>query len=422
MARLLTYMSTSQGHVYPPVGTLLELAQRGHEVHVRTRAQDVERFTDLGLRTAPIDPRIEEIECDDWRARTQSGALVRLVDFFAACGELEVPDFRRAIDDVQPDLLIVDVNCLAAGYLAETTGLPWAQYCPHPPPIRSRDVPAHGLGWAPGRGRLGHLRDHLTVALGDKLVPRVLRPLNAQRMALGLPANRHWDDQYLKSGRFILFTAEPYEYPRSDWPASVRLVGPGTWEPPVEPRDWLATETRPIILVTASTALQDDAKLITTALEAFAGDDLALVATTAAHDPTAFDAPPNARVAQSLPHTPIITRAACVISHGGMGITQKALAAGTPLCVVPFCRDQFDVGRRVELADAGVRLHHRRLSPDRLRRAVRQAMTKREGAEAVGRAFAAAGGSAAAADAVEELLPNAHSRSELATNPRLLPL
>src|SRR3954453_7489385 len=423
MARLLTYISWSQGHVYPPVGMLRELVDRGHEVHVRVRAEDVDRFNELGLCAKPIDPRIEAIECEDWRARSQSAALKRLMDFFASNAEFEIPDMQRAIEDVQPDVLIVDVNCLAAGYVAETTGLPWAQYCPHPPPIRSADTPPHGLGWAPARGRSGHMRDHMTVAVLDRLGRPLLRPMNKYRSVLGLAPIRAWDDQYLESDRFILFTAEPYEYPRSDWPASVRLVGPGTWDPPATAPEWLESETRPIILVTASTALQDDATLVATALEAFADEDVAVVATTAAHEPSQFDAPANARVARSLPHAPIIARAACVVSHGGQGITQKSLAAGVPLCVVPFCRDQFDVGRRVEIADAGVRLHHRRLNPARLRggggtglrrrpaaEGVRTAMTKRPGAEEVARTFAAAGGSAAAADAVEELLRTSQDR------------
>jgi hypothetical protein len=83
---------------------------------------------------------------------------------------------------------------------------------------------------------------------------------------------------------------------------------------------------------------------------------------------------------------------------------------------VPFCRDQFDVARRVEVADAGVRLHHKRLNPRRLRAAVFEAMAKRAGAEHVAEAFAAAGGASAAADEVEELLP-ARS-SELQPPPR----
>ncbi len=163
-------------------------------------------------------------------------------------------------------------------------------------------------------------------------------------------------------------------------------------------------ETRPIVLVTASTELQADARLIETALAALAEEPVAVVATTAAHNPSSFTAPANAHVERVLPHDPIIARAACVISHGGQGTTQKALSAGVPVCVVPFCRDQFDVARRVEIADAGVRLPPRRLNPRRLRRGVREAISKRAGAERVARSFARAGGAAAAADAFEELV------------------
>jgi UDP:flavonoid glycosyltransferase YjiC (YdhE family) len=84
-----------------------------------------------------------------------------------------------------------------------------------------------------------------------------------------------------------------------------------------------------------------------------------------------------------------------------MGITQKALSAGVPVCAVPFGRDQPEVARRVEVAHAGTRLLAARLNPARLREAVREAMTMHEGAARVARAFEAAGGGPAAADAIE---------------------
>jgi UDP:flavonoid glycosyltransferase YjiC (YdhE family) len=284
------------------------------------------------------------------------------------------------------------------------SGLPWATYCPYPPAFPSRDAPPHGLGLRPARGPLGRARDRFWRGAGDRLLRPHIARRNELRAGLGLPPLRRYEEQWLEADRFIAYTAEPYEYHRSDWPASVRLVGPGTWEPMDEAPEWLATETRPIVLVTSSTAYQRDMKLIATALQAFAGEDVALVATTAAHDPSSFTAPANARLEQFLPHRPIIARAVCVVCHGGQGTTQKALAAGVPVCVVPFSRDQFDVARRVETADAGVRLHHRRVNPARLRSAVRAATAKRSGAEAVARGFEAAGGAFAAADAVEEVL------------------
>jgi MGT family glycosyltransferase len=163
------------------------------------------------------------------------------------------------------------------------------------------------------------------------------------------------------------------------------------------------------VLVTASTVYQRDDKLIATALEALAEENFAVVATTGALDPGAFSAPANARVEAFLPHGPILERAACVVSHGGMGITNKALAAGVPVCVVPFCRDQFEVARRVEISRAGTRLHHKRLTVKRLRQAVHTTISMRPGAQRVAEAFARAGG----AQAPEHRTPRSKTAAEV---------
>jgi len=404
MARLLAYLSASSGNTFPAIDMLLELHRRGHEVHLRCRASDVDGYAGLGLCAVAIDPRIERVEFDDWRGRSQVDSFMRMVRAYRACATLEIPDLQQAAAEVEPEALIVDINCFGAMFVAEASGLPWAVYCPYPPPFRSDDVPPHGLGLRPARGPLGRARDLALMKFGDRQLATELAQFNQLRTGLGLPAVQKFDDQFLRSDVFIGFTAEPYEYHRSDWPSHVRLVGPGLWEPPADPPAWLETECRPIVLVTASTAFQLDAKLITTALDALGAEDLAVVATTAAQDPAQFRVPPNAYVEQFLPHAPILARAACVVSHGGQGITQKALAAGVPSCIVPFARDQFDVARRVEHNDAGVRLHHKRLNPDRLRRAVHAAIARRPGAERIAQAFASAGGAPAAALAIDELL------------------
>ena len=404
MARILAYQSPTEGHVFPSTGMLLELSRRGHEVHARTLSTQVGNLGALGLHTAPVDPRLEEIELEDWRERSQIQSMKRVVEFYDKTAEIDLPDMRRAVEDVQPDALIVDVQSEGAAAVAEASGLPWTIYCPYPPPFPSADAPPHGQGLKPARGPLGRLRDRALHAYGRRFLAPHVAHRNRLRVTLALQPIARYEDQWLAADRFLALTAEPYEYHRRDWPASVRLVGACAWDPPAEPPAWLAAETRPIVLVTASTAYQHDEKLIATALEAFAGEDVALVATTAATDPSQFSPPPNARLEQFLPHRPIIERAACVVCHGGQGTTQKTLAAGVPVCVVPFCRDQFDVARRVEATNSGVWLHHKRLTPARLRAAVREAIEKRPGAGRVARGFAEAGGAPAAADVVEELL------------------
>lgn len=120
--------------------------------------------------------------------------------------------------------------------------------------------------------------------------------------------------------------------------------------------------------------------------------------------PRASEVPANGHVEQFIPHGPVLERAVCAVTHGGMGATQKALASGVPVCAVPFGRDQIEVARRVAVCGAGSRLPARRLKPRRLQAKVREAIASRPGAERIASAFRSAGGATAAADAIEQRL------------------
>ena len=125
----------------------------------------------------------------------------------------------------------------------------------------------------------------------------------------------------------------------------------------------MAAIDRPIVLVTTSSEKQADTSLVVTALAALADEPVHVVATMPAGQPDDVVAPPNATVRRFVPHGAVLDRAVCAVTHGGMGATQKALARGVPVCVVPFGRDQLEVARRVEVARCGTRLPARRLSP-----------------------------------------------------------
>jgi len=403
MARYLVYTSPARGHLYPIVPTLEELQRRGHEVAVRTLASEVGLLRSLGFTAAPIDPAIEQEEHADWQTRTSIGALQASLQVFFARARYDGPDLRRAIEAERPDVLLVDINTWGAMAAAETCGLPWATWCPYFLPTPSRDAPPFGLGLPPARGPLGRLRDRLTGPVVLGIYNRLAPELDAVRAELGAPPVGRIERSLIRAPLMLYMTAEPFEYPRSEWPESVRLVGPGIWDPPTDPPPWLEELDKPPVLVTCSTEFQNDGKLIRTALEALAGEDVSVIVTTAGVDPSSFTPPANARVERFVPHSPVLKRAACVISHGGMGITQKALASGVPVCVVPFGRDQFDVARHVEVAGAGTRLPASRLRPDRLRGAVREAMGKKDGARRIAAAFDAAGGPRAATEALEKL-------------------
>jgi MGT family glycosyltransferase len=406
MARYLVYTSPARSHLYPVVPTLEELRRRGHEVVVRTLSSEVGLLRELGFEAESIDPAIERKEHADWQARTPIGALQVAIHTVLERARYDGPDLRRAIEEERPDVLLIDINTWGAMAAAETARLPWATWCPYFLPTPSRDAPPFGLGLPPARGALGRLRDRLLSPVLFGIYNRQAPELDAVRTDLGAPPVRRIERAMLRAPLMLYMTAEPFEYPRSDWPPSVRMVGPGIWDPPAKPPAWLDEFDKPLVLVTCSTEFQNDGKLVRAALEALAEEEVNIVVTTAGVDPSSFTPPPNARIERFVPHSPLLERASCVVCHGGMGITQKALSAGVPVCVVPFGRDQFDVARHVEVADAGTRLPASRLRPDRLRMAVREATEKKAGAERIASAFAPAGGPRAAVDALEELLRN----------------
>lgn len=405
MSRILAYTSPARGHLFPVAPILDELGRRGHHISVRTLASQIALMQSCGFDAVPISAAVEAIEHDDYRARSTRQAVGHVARVFGSRAEHDATDLRRAIVDDRPDALLVDINSWGALAVAEAWGGPWAAFCPFPMLLSSPDAPPFGPGLAPARGPLGRLRDHLLRPLVFGVVDKAFLPaLNRVRAQAGVQPLATADEMFRRPPLLLYMTAEPFEYPRRDWPANVVMIGPCEWDRDSRPPAWLEQIKNPIVLVTTSSEFQDDGRLVQAALEALADQPVAVVATIPAGDPGCFRPPPNATVERFVSHGPVLDRAVCAVTHGGMGATQRALARGVPVCAVPFGRDQLEVARRVEVADAGTRLPAKRLRADRLRAKVLEAMTKTQGARVIAEAFAAAGGAQAGADAFESLL------------------
>jgi len=381
MARFLAYTSPARGHLYPVMPTLLELQHRGHDVHVRTLAAAVGAVRDVGVAAECIAPGIEDLPLEDWKATSQEEALEMGLRTFASRSPIEIDDLERAIEEVDPDLLLVDVTTVGAAALAEASGLAWAQWVPFFHHVLPFTLHAEGLA-----------------------------VLNGPRQAVGLePVGQ---EEVWRAPLHIYFTAPPFQPSDVRSPASFRSVGPGLWEPPATLPAWLEELRDPLILVTVSSEFQRDDALVRNVLEAMEGENASVVVTTAAQDPGGFGPPPHTHVTRWLPHGPLVRRAACVVCHGGMGITQKALAAGVPVCVVPFGRDQSEVAAQVVRVGAGTSVPSDDLDPHSLRRAIDAAISMRGEAQTVAEGLASAGGAIAAADPLETLLLDRSSGDE----------
>jgi len=308
-----------------------------------------------------------------------------------------------AIREEHPDILLVDVNSWGAQACAEASGITWTVYAPYPLPLPSKYAPPFGLGLKPMGSILGRLRDNSLQSISLLSWNRVLPQLNKVRGVAGAMPLKSVMDLFGRAPMTLAYTAEPFEYPHPDWPTTIKLVGPSNWEPAGQVPTWIQSLQQPVVLVTTSTEYQHDSRLLQVTLDALTDEPVTVVGTFPTISSTGIRIPSNAHVEAFIPHGPILKLAVCVVCHGGMGITQKALSAGVPVCAVPFGRDQPEVARRVEVARAGTRLSASKLNPTRLRAKVLEAMTMRVGAARIAKAFSDAGGGIAAAAALEEL-------------------
>ena len=407
MARILAYTSPALGHLLPMSALLSELSSRGHSIHVRTLSTGVQIGRELGFAADTIDPRIEAIELgDSGVAANPRAALKRGVAAFGRRAVHEVADLGDAIARAVPDALLVDVNCWGALSAAEADDIPWACFLPYTPPLRSPGVPPFGPGLRPLSGVMGRLRDAAArIAVVGPLEQVMLPPINRIRADLDLRPIASMDEFLRRAPLVLVASGKPFQYPRTDWGDAVQLIGPCVVDPgPHTVPDWLASIDRPIVLVTTSSEKQADTNLVHTALAALKDEPVHVVATLPAGRPDDVRSSRNVTVLQFIAHGLVLDRAVCAVTHGGMGATQKALARGIPVCVVPYGRDQLEVARRVEVAQCGTCLQAKKLSPSRLRTKVREAMTMTDGAKRVAAGFKATGGTARGADLVEQRL------------------
>ncbi|MGY4652406.1 glycosyltransferase [Mycobacterium sp. URHB0021] len=403
MATILAYTSPALGHLLPMSALLSELSRRGHHIHARTLSTGMQVAQSLGFTADVIDPAIEEIGQDDWKASNPLGALKLSVSVFSRRAAHEVADLFDAVSRIRPDALLVDVNCWGALSAAEAGSIPWACFSPYTPPLSAAGVPPFGLGLKPLGGAVGRIRDAAarTVVVGS-LERIMVPPINRIRTDVGAPPVGSIDEFLRRAPLMLVASGKPFQYPQG-WGDAVQMIGPCVLEfDQNSVPDWLASIDRPIVLVTTSSERQADEALVLTTIEALADDPVHIVATVPTAKSDEVTTSGNTTVCRFVPHGAVLDRAVCAVTHGGMGATQKALAHGVPVCVVPFGRDQFEVARRAEVAGCGTRLPARRLSAKRLRAKVRDAMTMTDGAARVAEGFAATGGTDHGADVFEK--------------------
>ena len=143
---------------------------------------------------------------------------------------------------------------------------------------------------------------------------------------------------YLGPDAIAVLTVPEFDFPRVNPPAGLTYAGilpsyPG--DDPREPEWWDELDSgRPVVVVTQGTTANGDlTQLVEPTLAALADQDVLVVAALGGRDPSAItiEPPENARVAGYVCFDDLLPKADLLITNGGAGGTQHALAAGIPV-------------------------------------------------------------------------------------------
>ncbi len=228
-----------------------------------------------------------------------------------------LPHMERAFAEWAPDVVLRDPCEYASAVVAGRLGIPVAEVA-------------------------------ISVAEGEAASIGVASPaLEEHRRGL---VEELWASPYL--------TRFPAALDPSPFPTTIRFREPvAAVEVPLP--DWWHGSQAPLVYVTFGTVLGHmtlAAGVYQTALSAVSGLDARVLLTVG----NTFDradlgpVPPNVHVEAWVDQARVMEPADLVVCHGGSGTVYGALAAGIPVVVVPVFADQFENGRRVAEAGAGL--------------------------------------------------------------------
>jgi UDP:flavonoid glycosyltransferase YjiC (YdhE family) len=427
--KILLAATPLPGHLNPILSIGRMLAAHGHDLVLSTATSMAERAAQIGARFVPFPPpadvdlRDTDVMFPERRHLTGIDQLrFNFERFFFDPVPHQHAGFKEILKDFPADVLIADNFCFGTLplLLGKRSERPAIVHCgvSYLQCRRDDGAPFHA-GYPPAETD-AQRREH------DE-------PRRKVELEFLEPIHRHLDRKLADSGvkplRMSVFDAavtlpevymhasvSGFEYPRRDVPAPVHFIGSlpspaGSTEPPAWAHE--LDGTKRVVFVTQGTVANDDfARLIGPTLAAMADEpDILVVVTMGGRPADALPGPlpGNARVAAYLPFDWLLPKVDVLVTNGGYGTVNQALALGIPLVVAGVTEDKAEVSARVAWSGTGINLRTQSPSVDMLRRATKDVLHVPGFREAAARMAA----QFAALDTEKEVLRLVHAAAEM---------
>jgi MGT family glycosyltransferase len=392
MSEILIAALSPIGHIGPLLNVARGLVDRGDRVTVLSGADRADLIRAVGATPATLPPQgdLDLTLLDAESGREETSGIKRLnfdiVRLFVAPMPHQAKALTELLAQKRFDAILADYGFF--GVLPFVLGKrsarpPVVLYSTTPLMISSHDTAPAGLGLPPSTSTLGRLRNRALNLLSHRVLLRQsqkaanhqLHRLNSRELPTFLL------DCGILADRLIAPTVPEFDYPRGDLPPNVRYVGTVNPTPTVKfqpPLWWPKLDgDRPVVHVTQGTVDNTDlSRLLRPTIEALAEENVMVVATTGGPHVSELDfsLPPNAYVADYLPHDLLLPKVDVMVTNGGYGAVQRALSTGVPLVVAGDTEDKPEVAARVAWSGAGIDLRTGTPAAKTIRNAVREVL------------------------------------------------
>ena len=371
--RILIQSFGSYGDIYPFIGLGRELQFRGHEVifFANGRFESISKEAGLQFVEVGSEGQYETFleNPDMWSPQKGFKFLLGvLIDYLPLA-------YHETLPYVKPEHTIIIGSSLAfsARLIQETHQIPGVTVHLAPSIFRSVYRPPEIPGlfmpvWIP------HFIKNVMYWFGDKYVvdPLVADGLNAFRDTLNLPpVNRVFFEWVHAPDLVIGLFPDWFGDPQPDWPKQVRCTGFPLFDDTADGLDhemnaFLDSGSRPIVF-TAGTAMKHGTDFFDASVKACDKLNRRGILLTRYPEQLPEQLPSEIIHVGYAPFSSLLSRAAALVHHGGIGTTSQALRAGIPQLIRPCAYDQFDNALRLETLGVGKMIDRDAYNPDSVR-------------------------------------------------------
>lgn len=343
------------GDVYPHIWLGCGLKARGHRVTIITSGYFEPLVRRMGLDFYGLGGE------HDYLAVINDPNIWHPKRYFKVVAQRVVPQMLPPTYEAIVERFVPGETVMAAcgfGFAAriahDKLGIPLATVHLQPEMFRS-EYESPLVSGLPVRPWVPRFWKRLVFGMADILVAdRLLGPpINAFRRQLGLPPVRRILGEWWNSPqRVIGLFPDWFAHPQPDWPAQTRLTSfplcdVGEVEPvPPGVEEFLAAGEPPIVF-TPGSPIQNWDWFFDASVKACVECGRRGILLTRDRNQIPKPLPANVKHFDYIPFSFILTRAAALVHHAGIGTLAQGLAAGIPQLVMPFTNDQPDNAARL---------------------------------------------------------------------------